>query len=332
MSRRALVAALCLVALSGCALLRGVTGPLFGWPWLPPVEDDLDVGSLRTAIADTARVWEQRGNEAERNAALELLSILEQTKDPWERLAAVERVFETRRVARHVLLTAYYEPEVPASLVPDARFRYPLYGWPGRSDGPLPTRGEIDAGALAGRGLEIAWSDDPIALLFLQIQGSGRLRLRDGRVVGVHFAGTNERPYTSIGRVLIDEGLLAPTAASADGIRRALAGMPDARRRALLARNERFVFFALGGGAVRGSLGVPLTPGRSIAADPSVIPPGALAYLATPTYRRFVVVQDTGAAIKGGRADLFLGAGAEAEVVAGRTRERGRLYLLTPRS
>jgi membrane-bound lytic murein transglycosylase A len=331
-SRRALVAALCLVVVSGCALLRGWTGPLFGWPWLPPVEDDLSAASLERAIADTAPVWERRGQEAQRNAAVELLAILERNGDPQERLAAIDRVFETRRVARHVLLTAYYEPELPASLVPDARFRYPLYGRPAASGGPLPARGEIDAGILAGRGLEIAWTDDPVALLFLQIQGSGRLRLPDGRVVGVHFAATNGRPYTSIGRVLIDEGLLAPSAASADGIRRALAGLPDERRRALLARNERYVFFALGDGAVRGSLGVPLTPGRSIAADPSVIPPGSLAYLVTPTYRRFVVVQDTGAAIKGARADLFLGAGDEAEVVAGRTKERGRLYLLTPRS
>ena len=83
---------------------------------------------------------------------------------------------------------------------------------------------------------------------------------------------------------------------------------------------------------MRGSLGVDLTPGRSIAADPKLVPPGSLAYLMTPTYRRFVVVQDTGAAIEGPRANLFLGAGAEAEVVAGRTEERGRLYVLTPRS
>lgn len=331
MKRRALVAALLLLAGSGCALLRGVTGPLFGWPWLPPVEDDLDVSSLEATIANTAPVWEERGEEAERNAALALLSILRRTSDPDMRLEEIERVFETRRVARHVLLTAYYEPELAASLTPDARFRHPLYGRPPGST-PLPARGAIDAGALAGRGLEIAWTDDPVSLLFLQIQGSGRLRFTDGRVIGAHFAGTNDRPYTSVGRVLVDAGLLEPTAASADGIRRVLASLPEKRRRALLARNERYVFFSLGDGAVRGSLGVPLTPGRSIAADPRVIPPGALAYLTTPSYRRFVVVQDAGAAIQGARADLFLGAGRDAEVTAGRTKERGRLYLLTPRS
>jgi len=328
---RAFVAALLLLTASGCAVLRGMTGPLFGWPWLPPVEDDLEVSSLEAAIANTAPVWERRGEEAQRNAALELLSILRTTDDPGTRLQEIERIFESRRVGRHVLLTAYYEPELAASLTPDARFRHPLYARPPES-GPLPTRGAIDAGALSGRGLEIAWTDDPVSLLVLQIQGSGRLRLTDGRAIGARFAGTNERPYTSVGRALVDAGLLEPDAASADGIRRVLAGLPEARRRQLLARNERYVFFALGDGPVRGSLGVPLTPGRSIAADPRLVPPGALAYLTTPSYRRFVVVQDTGAAIAGGRADLFLGAGRDAEVAAGRTKERGRLYLLTPRS
>jgi membrane-bound lytic murein transglycosylase A len=327
---RALVATLLLLAASGCAVLRGVTGPLFGWPWLPPVEDDLEVSSLEAAIANTAPVWEQRGEEAERNAALELLSILRTTDDPDIRLREIERVFESRRVARHVLLTAYYEPELAASLTPDARFSHPLYARPPES-GLLPTRGAIEAGALSGRGLEIAWTDDPVSLLVLQIQGSGRLRLTDGRSIGARFAGTNERPYTSVGRVLVDAGLLEPDAASADGIRRVLAGLPEEQRRQLLARNERYVFFALGDGPVRGSLGVPLTQGRSIAADPRLVPPGALAYLTTPSYRRFVIVQDTGAAIVGARADLFLGAGRDAEVTAGRTRERGRLYLLTPR-
>jgi membrane-bound lytic murein transglycosylase A len=316
----------------GCAVLRNVSGPLFGWPWLPPIEDDLDVASLRDAIANTAPVWERRGQEAERNAALALLAIVEQTSDPTERLDAIDRVFAAHRVAKHILLTAYYEPEIPGSLQPDARFAYPLYARPAPVGGRYPTRGEIDAGALARRGLEIAWTDDPLSLFFLQIQGSGRLRFPDGQVRGAHFAGTNERSYTGIGRVLIDDGLLEPHAASAAGIRRALSALPPERRNAILARNERYVFFKLADGDVRGSLGVDLTPGRSIAADPRVVPPGSIAYLMTPTYQRFVVVQDTGAAIKGAHADLFLGSGAEAEVVAGRTKERGRLYVLTPRS
>lgn len=332
MRLRALAAAFCLVAVSGCALLRGVGGPLFGWPWLPPIEDDLDLSSLQEAIVETTPVWERRGQEAERNGALALFSILEQTPDPRERLDQIERFFEAQRVDRQVLLTAYYEPELPASAAPDGRFVHPIYGRPPGAPRSWPTRGEIDAGALTGLGLEIAWTDDPVSLMFLQIQGSGRLRFPDGRVVGAHFAGTNERPFTSIGRVLMDEGLLDLHQASADGIRRALSELPEGRRRELVARNERYVFFALGEGAVKGSLGVPLTPGRSIAADPRLVPPGSLAYLVTPTYRRFVVVQDTGAAIKGARADLFLGAGADAGRVAGRTKERGRLYVLNPRS
>jgi membrane-bound lytic murein transglycosylase A len=330
--RRALVAVLCVVVVSGCAVLRRTSGPLFGWPWLPPIEDDLDVESLRDAVAQTALVWERRGQEAERNAALELLATLEQTDDPVERLDAIDGVFDAERVSRHVLLTAYYEPEIAGSLHPTERFAYPLYARPDPANGRYPTRGEIYAGALAGHSLEIAWTDDPLALFFLQIQGSGRMRLPDGTVRGVHFAGTNERPYTSVGRVLVDEGLLPPNGASDAGIRRVLMGLAPAERDALLARNERYVFFKLADGAVRGSLGVDLTPGRSVAADPALVPPGSLAYLVTPTYRRFVVVQDTGAAIRGAHVDLFLGAGAEAEAVARRTKERGRLYLLTPRS
>ena len=108
MRRRALVAALVLLFGSGCALLREVTGPLFGWPWMPSAADDLDTASLAEAIANTAPLWEQRGQEAQRNAAVALLAVLESTDDPAARLAAVERVFDTRRVTRQVLLTAYY--------------------------------------------------------------------------------------------------------------------------------------------------------------------------------------------------------------------------------
>ena len=127
MRRRALVAALVLLFGSGCALLRDVTGPLFGWPWMPSATDDLDAASLAEAIANTAPLWERRGQEEQRNAAVALLAILQSTDDPGERLAAVEQVFDTHRVARHVLLTAYYEPELPARLSPDARFQHPLY-------------------------------------------------------------------------------------------------------------------------------------------------------------------------------------------------------------
>jgi membrane-bound lytic murein transglycosylase A len=330
--RRALALGV-LVLASGCALWRGLLPPLTG-PVDPPLAvDDLDPASIRAVVSRTLPVYEKRGQTRARDGARRLLRILEEHDDPAVRRALIDRDFVVRRVRAPVLLTAYYEPELPARDRRDARFRSPLYGRPpDLVDGtPYATRGEIYDGALAGRGLEIAWLADPIDLFFLQVQGSGRLRFEDGRSIGAHFAGTNGRPYTSVGRVMIERGLLSRDAASAADIRRVLAAMPEAERRALLATNERYVFFALGDGPVRGSLGIPLTAGRSVATDPSLVPSGALAYLETPTYRRFVVAQDTGAAIVGARCDLFLGAGDAVGAVAGRTNERGRLYVLEPR-
>jgi membrane-bound lytic murein transglycosylase A len=260
------------------------------------------------------------------------------------------------RVREPLLLTAYYEPEVAVRLAPDATFRHPLYARPpdlvevepeevdarcrcrrlaGRLEGgrlrPYPTRGEIDAGALAGRGLELAWAADPIGAFILHVQGSGRLRLEDGRLVGIRYAGSNGRPYRSIARALAARGLLVPGRTTLPDIRRALEALPPEEQAALLAANERYTFFRLADGAAVGSLGVELTPGRSIATDPRLVPPGALAYLASPSVHRFVVSQDAGAAITGAHADLFLGPGAEAEERAGAMRERGALYLLLPR-
>src|SRR6185369_12421008 len=109
-----------------------------------------------------------------------------------------------------------------------------------------------------------------------------------------------------------------------------LESVPPEERDALFATNERYTFFRLTEGGPVGSFGVELTPGRSIATDPRLVPPGTVAYLATPTVRRFVVSQDTGGAISGAHADLFLGFGDEAGERAGRTRERGALYLILP--
>jgi membrane-bound lytic murein transglycosylase A len=288
-------------------------------------------------------------------AAQRLLEILGSESDPGARRRSVARAFRVVRVRQSLLLTAYYEPEIDARLAPDDAFRYPLYARPGdlvdvepaaldvkcpcrrlagrmaeRELVPYFTRGEIDGGALAGRRLELAWALDPIALFVLHVQGSGRLRLGDGSTVGVRYAGTNGRRYRSLSRTLIERGLLPRERSGLDDIRRLLESLPPAERATLLATNERYTFFRLADGNPIGSLGVELTPERSIAADPRLVPRGALAYLVTPTYRRFVVNQDTGAAIVGAHADLFLGAGVEAERRAGRTHERGTLYLLLP--
>ncbi len=260
------------------------------------------------------------------------------------------------RFREPLLLTAYYEPELAARFVRDASFRYPLYARPpdlvdveprtldetctcrrlsGRVEGarlqPYPSRADIEGGALAGRGLELAWVADPVALFVLHVQGSGWLRLDDGALVGVRWAGSNGRPYRSVAQDLIARGLLPDDHTTLPDVRRALEALPPAEQAAVLATDERYTFFQLAEGGAVGSLGVELTPGRSIATDPHLVPPGALAYLETPSAHRFAVSQDAGAAIVGAHADLFLGAGAEAEERAGRARERGALYLLLPR-
>jgi len=349
-SRRAPALALACLLAAGCApFLRLRAG-------LPPLEDDLDAASLRTAIERTRPAWARGGDAATAAAAERLLTILDTIPDPRHRRAEAARAFRTVRVGGPLLLTAYYEPELAGRLVAGPGFPHPLYARPrdlvdveprgmdgkcacgrlvGRvEDGrlrPYPTRGDIDAGALAGRGLEIAWAADPIDLFVLHVQGSGLLRLEDGTLVGVRFAGSNGRPYRSIVHALVARGLVAKNDATLPEIRRALGGLSDVERAEVMATDERYTFFRLAAGGPIGSLGVELTPGRSVATDPRVVPPGALAYLATPSVRRLVVSQDAGAAVTGAHADLFLGRGADAEARAGAMRERGALYVLLPR-
>jgi membrane-bound lytic murein transglycosylase A len=323
---------------------------------LPALTDDLDAESLRAAVERTLVAYARTGDAPAAAAARRLLEILDTTSDPAARRTAVAGAFRVVRVRDPLQLTAYYEPELAGRLRRDGAYRYPLYARPsdlvdvdphaldpscdcrklaGRMRNghlqPYPTRGEIDAGALAGRGLELAWAADPIGLAVLHVQGSGRLRLPDGRVVGVRFAGSNGRPFQSLGQALVARGLLPREGLTLAKIRQTLESLPAADRTAVLAANQRYTFFRLTDDGTIGSLGVELTPGRSIAADARLVPPGALAYLATPSVRRFVVSQDAGAAIVGAHADLFLGAGAAAEELAGRTNERGALYLLLPR-
>jgi membrane-bound lytic murein transglycosylase A len=267
----------------------------------------------------------------------------------------MRRHFRVRRVSSSLLLTGYYEPELTARATRDHTFRCPSYGRPadlvrvrpdrftcpcptieGRvAEGELvayPSRREIDAGALAGQGREIAWATDALDLLLLQVQGSGRLRYEDGHPTGVHFAGTTGRPYSSLGRVMIDRGLLGSGQAGIPQIRQVFGRLSPDQQQDLMASNERFVFFALSDGPIRGALSVPLTAGRSVAIDPKRVPLGSILYLETPTYRRFVIGQDTGAAIKGAHADLFVGHGVAAGEVAGRLKEKGSLWLLEPRT
>jgi membrane-bound lytic murein transglycosylase A len=247
------------------------------------------------------------------------------------------------------LLTGYFEPQLEASRVPTATFTVPLYQVPLTLAQRKPwfTRQEIDTlpqaqAALQGRA--IAYLADPIDALVLQIQGSGRLKLTqlDGsqRWVRLAYAGNNDQPYRSVGRWLLDQGLIRD--ASWPGIKAWLAQNPQ-RRQELLWSNPRVVFFkeeplseldaAFG---PKGAQGVALTPGRSIAVDPGSVPYGTPVWLASSgaqgTLTRLVMAQDTGSAITGAvRADYFAGWGPEAAELAGRLRQPLQLWVFWPK-
>ena len=262
--------------------------------------------------------------------------------------------------------TGYYEPEVAGALGPGNGFDVPVYRRPDdllmQGAGPAPNSGgalrrtadglvpyhdraAIEDGALAGRGLEVVWLRDPIDLFFMQIQGSARVRLPDGRVLRLNYDGYNGHPYLPVGRLLIQRGLVPREEMSMARIRAFMEADPAAGR-ALRRENRSYVFFkALELGADAGAMGaqgVPLTAGRSIAVDRTLHTYGAPVFveadlpLSTPggaePFRRLVIAQDTGSAIVGpARADIYFGTGREAGEVAGRIRHPGRFTLLVPR-
>jgi membrane-bound lytic murein transglycosylase A len=295
---------------------------------LPPLDDDLDLASLRTVVERTLPTYRNGAGAAAR----ELLAALEQTRDPARRREVLAQRFRALRVRDPLLLTSYYEPEIAVSERRSDVYRYPIYRRPPDLTNPYLARVAIDAGALEGRGLELAWTDDALELFVLHVQGSGRGRFPDGRVAGIRFAGTNGLPYRSLASALIARGMVTRDEASLFAIRRVFAGLSETERATLMAENPRYVFFAMTDGSRGpvGSLGVELTPGRSIASDPDLIPAGAICYLVTPTVRRFVVAQDTGSAVRGAHADLFAGSGDDAEQFAGRQKEHGTLWVLAP--
>ena len=239
------------------------------------------------------------------------------------------------------LFTGYFEPELNGALRPDSRFRFPLYKMPpeARSAVSWLSRREIETtDALVGRGLEIAWVDDPVDLFFLQVQGSGRIRLPDGRSLRVGYQGANGHQYRSVGTELVRRGIFDAHQVSAQVIKNWVRRNPiDGLE--LLRHNPSYVFFREIGDvpAHKGPLGAmnrSVTTLRSVAVDPRFVPLGAPVWLEkageTPM-NRLMVAQDTGSAIKGAqRADIFFGTGDEAGRQAGRLRDGGRMYVLLP--
>lgn len=268
-----------------------------------------------------------------------------------------------------VLFTGYYEPILDGSLVPDSIYMYPIYKKPddllrinlglfrpkfsgerliARIDGqniiPYYTREDIVGGnALEGRGLELAWLNDPLDLAILQIQGSGIVRLPNADTIRVGYSAANGHPYRSIGRYMIDEGYIQAENLSLQTIRSFLKDNPGFKEE-ILSVNPSYVFFQmLDNDGPLGNIGVPLTPGRSLALDDRLFPKGSLVFIRTEKpvvgedgeivewvpFSRFLMNQDTGGVIKGtGRADIFWGSDSYAELAAGHLKHRGDVYFL----
>ncbi len=249
--------------------------------------------------------------------------------------------------------TGYYEPEIRGSRTQQTGFEVPVYATPddlvrcygpdGKGRGRVDhegycvlyyTRAEIEDGALANRGSEIAWAADPIELFFLHIQGSGRLLLPDGQVMRIGYADQNGREYVAIGRLLRERGILPPGGANMDAIIAWMRGQPDGGR-ALMRENPSYIFFKeLTGPGPLGALDVPVSTRASVAADPKFVPLGAPVFLSLDRTEAagLWVAQDTGGAIKGAnRFDTFWGAGEAARLTAGGMAAKGEALILLPK-
>ncbi len=270
-----------------------------------------------------------------------------------------------------LLFTGYYEPRVPGSLKKTGRFVYPLYSLPddliyvdlksfgfqspkkrltGRIDGrmvrPYFTRYEIDfEKKLAGKGYELVWLDDIVDCFFIHVQGSAEIVLPDGNTISVNYAGSNGHPYKSIGALLIDEGKIPREKMSMEAIYTYLHAHPSEIKR-VLSCNSSYVFFRKVKNGPIGSIGIILTPRRSVAADPKFFPPGALAFVrvcSSPDrngcgrnnaieFKHMVFIQDRGGAIKGpGRIDYYWGKGKKAGNIAGSFKPWGEFFVFVPR-
>lgn len=253
-----------------------------------------------------------------------------------------ERHFQPMQVETAGFFTAYFEPEFHGSLRRSQRFSTPLLARPDdlTTRKPYFDRAEIEQGALARRHLELVWLD-PVDAFFVHIQGSGRIRLSDGRVLRVGFAGRNGLPYTPIGRTLIERGALTADTVSMQTIRAWLKANP-AQAAEVMRENRSYIFFKilpdrpLSEGPIGGA-GLPLLPRRSLAVDHRLWPYGLPVFVDTElpgggAFRHLLIAEDTGTAIRGAaRGDIFLGSGAEAGEEAGLMKHSGSFTVLMPR-
>ena len=354
-------------ALSGCAGWftppPGI-GREVAWSKLPGWEQDRHADAWPALRRSCEKL--ERSDAAWEQLCL-AVNVLESPDDAAAR-AFFEANFRAHRLnagsGREGLITGYYEPVLIGSTTRSDRFRWPLYKRPdnllivdlaslypelkgrpvrGRLEGnrvvPYHSRAEIGTAKNPLAGHELLWVEDPVELFILQVQGSGRVRLPDGSEIAVGYADQNGHPYRSLGRSLIERGELTREEVTLTRIRDWLAAHPQ-ETGALLDSNPSYIFFTQRDAALDGplgSLGVALTPERSIAVDPAYIPLGVPVWLdgvlpdGAPL-KRLALAQDTGGAIKGAvRADLFIGQGAEAGRLAGEMKQRGRMYVLLPK-
>jgi membrane-bound lytic murein transglycosylase A len=247
--------------------------------------------------------------------------------------------------------TGYYEAEVIGSRVKTEDYNVPLYGVSPKLAGKKSKvfaqydRTDIENGALAGKGLEICWIKDPVDAFFAQIQGSTRVKLDDGELLRLNYIASNGKPYTPVGRILIERGVYTPEEMTMDKIREYMEANPD-EGKALRLKNRSFVFFSetkLGPqDECIGAQGIPLTPWRSLAVDPSIHVYGTPIWIDAKfpltgdapqdTFQHLMFAQDTGSAIKGpARADIYFGHGDDIPHIAGRIKQFGKFVMLVPK-
>ncbi|MCK6372564.1 MAG: murein transglycosylase A [Zoogloea sp.] len=338
---------------AGWADLPGWSGDAIDEAWPAFLASCRAVG--RQAV--WASVCEAARGMGERPGASAVRSFFESRFTPW-RVSNPDGTKEG-------LITGYYEPLINGSRHKGGAYNWPVLGVPddllsidlgevlpdlkgqrlrgrlvGKKVVPYYSRAEVARMADKFAAKAILYADDAVDLFFLQVQGSGRVKLPDGNIVRIAYADTNGHPYQSIGRWLADKGELRIDQASMDGIKNWARANPG-RLQEMLNANPSYVFFrevANHGGGPVGALGQPLTDGRSLAVDPRSIPLGAPVFLSTTQpnstqpLRRLMLAQDTGTAIKGGvRGDFYWGFGAEAGAQAGRMRQKGEMWVLYPR-
>ena len=346
----------------------------------PDFADDLDTASLLLAIDRSLHYYDGAGrNQTFRLAdrvvsAVQMKETLVAFRNIFQSGASIQQ--KKKRIAEDflvipatgengggILFTGYYEPLLEGSLTQTDKYKYPLYKPPPdivmekvsknetkisrKVNGqtvPYYTRREIDIdGVLQGRNLELLWVSDPVELNSLHTQGSGKIRLENGEILTVSYAQNNGRPFSSVTLNMLNQNKIAKGETTYRGFKTWLKGKSEKEIFEVLSFNERYIFFRFVDREPVGALGEPVTPDRSIAADPAHYPQGALAFIrlrkpvldddynviSRVDFSRFVLNQDKGSAIKGpGRIDLFCGFGPQARATAGSLKEKGDLYFL----